>query len=126
MLLLPVVHDIRKRLCLFEVSQVSSACHSAEYFFYCRTKHVSLIAYRPSVCQDIRYNQERDKKTKSNKMGRSMVHFWKNTERANRKFWEKNLSQYYSVQHKFHMDWFGMEPEIVSGFFAVRDRRLTF
>ena len=37
------------------------------------------------------------KKTNSNKMWRSMVHFWKNADRANRKFGEKNLSQYYFV-----------------------------
>jgi len=45
-----------------------------------------------------------------------MVHFWKNTDRANREFWEKNLSQYYFVQHKSHMGCFGMEPETESGF----------
>lgn len=44
-----------------------------------------------------------------------MVHFWKNTERANRRFWEKNLSQYYFVQHKSHTSWFGMESEIETG-----------
>jgi hypothetical protein len=49
-------------------------------------------------------------------MGRSMAHFWKNTERANRKFWEKKLSQYYFVQLKSHMGWFGKEHEIESGY----------
>jgi hypothetical protein len=115
MLLCPVVHDIRKRLCLFEVSQVSTACQSTECSFYRRTEHGSLFAYRTSICQDIRYNQDTDKKTNPNKMRRCVKHFWKNIDRANRKFWEKKLSQYHFVQHKSHM----------GSVSSARDRRLN-
>jgi len=54
-------------------------------------------------------------------MAGSIGHFWKNSDRANRRFREKNLSQYYFVQHKSHTGWFGMKSEIE----YVRDRRRT-
>jgi len=39
-----------------------------------------------------------------------MEHWWNNTDRGKRKYWEKNLSQCHFVHHAPHMDCPGTKP----------------
>jgi hypothetical protein len=44
----------------------------------------------------------------------SLEHWWNDIDRGKAKFYEKNLSWYHFVHYKFHMDWPGIEPGLLS------------
>jgi len=51
-------------------------------------------------------------------MNKRMGHWWNDTDKGNRTYFERNLSQYYRFEGTSHMDWPGIELRAITFHFS--------